>query len=257
MSSSNYDSLYSKAYYASFAGWDRRLQELAKLVPPMFQHARILDVGCGAGDWVGYLANQGYRVTGIDYSPDAIALCKKHQGNFRVMPATKLTFLKNSFDAVFCLEVAEHLTQTDLIKSLKEIRRVLKPGGFLFLHTEPNRTFNDCFYRYWAYPVGSILIWLNNLLGNHYSPMVKPNEIRSEINKKIHINEPTYFSLKNALKRAGFNGLLQSTNLVWRKPILSWKDWVFNLLVYLDPISRWWPLNILAGQDFLVITKKT
>jgi len=210
-STNSLKALYDKKYYATFAGWDRRLKELARYWErhPVLDTGpiqKVLDVGCGSGDWAEYLSKLGYQVTGVDYSPDAIALCKKHSGTFWVMDATRLTFPKNSYDAVFSLEVAEHITQTDLIKSLKECRRVLKPGGVLFLHTEPNRTFNDYFYRYWAYPVGSLLIWLNNLMGNHFPPMVKYREMRSAINLKTHINEPTYFSLKKALLDSRLRG---------------------------------------------------
>ena len=256
LSSKHIKSRYNRKYYTIFAGWDRRLQEFVKHLPTLPVQIRILDVGCGPGDLVSYFTKLGYRAVGVDYSPAGIALAKKHPGKFLVMDATHLKFPDNSFDAVFSIEVAEHVNQPELTQSLKETKRVLAPGGILWLHTEPNRVFNDYFYPYWSYPVGSWLIWLNNKLGNHYPPMVKPGEIRSAINKKVHINEPTYFSLKEAFKKAQWSGKITSLNLVWNKPLLSWKDWVFNLLVYWQPISCIWPFNILAGQDFLVVAKK-
>lgn len=251
-----FDKNYNKAYYRIFAGWDQRLQQFVSHLPHLPEKTRILDVGCGPGDLVGYFSKLGYKAIGVDYSPHAIFLCKSKPGKYLVMSATKLAFPAGSFEAVFSIEVAEHLSQKDLIASLKEVKRVLTPGGMLWLHTEPNRFFNDFFYPLWAYPVGSVLIKINNLLGNHYPPMVAPCEIRSEINKKVHINEPTYYSLNEAFVKAKLPGKTTSLNLVWNKPLLSWKDRLFNILVFWDPLSRFWPVNILAGQDFLVVSRK-
>lgn len=94
---------------------------------------RVLEVGCGAGGMI--KAIKHYRpdldVLGIDISKKAIAEAKRNsqgveffQGN-----AYGLPFKDNSFEAVVIFDLLEHLD--DPLKSLGEVRRVLKPRGIL------------------------------------------------------------------------------------------------------------------------------
>lgn len=99
----------------------------------------ILDIGCGAGTVDFYLANKGYNVTGIDISEKAISSCnetKKYLGLKKVFfqqsyfPKDKI---KGKYDFVIFSEVIEHLDEDE--KALKEINKLLNPGGILFLST--------------------------------------------------------------------------------------------------------------------------
>lgn len=106
---------------------------------------RYLDVGCGKGELVIYLARLGKMAVGIDYSDAAIKICKstlKHEetpvkrlAQFKVANATHLPFKDESFDAVFLLDTIEHLTKTETEKALNETKRVLKRGGKVVVHT--------------------------------------------------------------------------------------------------------------------------
>ena len=101
---------------------------------------RVLDVGCGEGYGCAILAKNASHVIGVDISHEAIAHATvKYSVNiveFRCMPAEKLSFPDESFDAVVCLELIEHAR--DYTSVMKELRRVLRPGGTLILST-PNR----------------------------------------------------------------------------------------------------------------------
>lgn len=112
--------------------WRRELTERL----PEGDGLRILDVGCGAGFFEMVLAPCGYRVTGIDLTPDMISqakqLCGRHHAStaeFYVMDAEHPDFPDGFFDAV----ISRNLTWTLPLPgdAYREWHRVLKPGGVL------------------------------------------------------------------------------------------------------------------------------
>jgi SAM-dependent methyltransferase len=86
---------------------------------------RVLEVGSGRG----YLQDIVQDYTGLDISP---AVADKYHKPFVVGSATKLPFPDNSFDGVWTVWVLEHISEPE--RALMEMRRVLKPGGVLFLY---------------------------------------------------------------------------------------------------------------------------
>jgi SAM-dependent methyltransferase len=88
---------------------------------------RILDVGCGTGTMLTYLARYG-TAEGIDMDADAIEYCHE-RGLTRVSQAgaEHLPFADGSFGLVTALDVIEHID--DDRAALHEVRRVLRPGG--------------------------------------------------------------------------------------------------------------------------------
>jgi ubiquinone/menaquinone biosynthesis C-methylase UbiE len=92
--------------------------------------ARILDAGCGSGRMLDDLRARG-RVTGVDANANAVAATRRRghvawQCDIECMP-----FADASFDLVTCLDVLEH-TPDDRC-TLRELRRVTRPGGSLVL----------------------------------------------------------------------------------------------------------------------------
>jgi SAM-dependent methyltransferase len=92
---------------------------------------KILDVGCGTGANLEMLSNFG-NAEGVDVSPEALTFCRS-RGLDRVKlgQAEALPFPDQSFDLVTGLDVVEHLDDDSI--GLKEMRRVLKPGGYALL----------------------------------------------------------------------------------------------------------------------------
>jgi SAM-dependent methyltransferase len=85
---------------------------------------RILDVGAGSG----YLQDEVADYTGLDIAPEAARFFHK---KYVVGSATALPFPDASFDAVWSIWVLEHVPNPE--KALSEMRRVVKPGGYIYL----------------------------------------------------------------------------------------------------------------------------
>jgi SAM-dependent methyltransferase len=89
--------------------------------------ASILDVGCGTGANLELLAQYG-DAEGVDISGDALEFCRaRGLQKVRLGAAETLPYEDGSFDLVTALDVVEHLD--DDVGGLREMRRVLKPGG--------------------------------------------------------------------------------------------------------------------------------
>jgi len=92
---------------------------------------KILDVGCGTGANLEMLAQFG-EAQGVDVSADALAFCRERGlVGVRQGAAEQLPWEDGSFDLVTGLDVVEHID--DDLAGLKEMRRVLRPGGYAFL----------------------------------------------------------------------------------------------------------------------------
>ncbi|WP_060859479.1 class I SAM-dependent methyltransferase [Paenibacillus riograndensis] len=100
---------------------------------------RILVVGCGYGRECIYFADNGYQVTGIDFSDEGIKLAKKWLEEqdrniiFEQGDALHLNFQDKSFDAVFTHKVFHQFRNSERTQMMREIHRVLKIGGGFFL----------------------------------------------------------------------------------------------------------------------------
>jgi SAM-dependent methyltransferase len=101
---------------------------------------RVLDLGSGSGRHVVYLAGQGFSVFGIDISPSGMDMTRQwllEEGltaDLRIQDITqKLPYDADFFDAVFSIQVIHHATITTIQKIIREIERVLKREGFIFI----------------------------------------------------------------------------------------------------------------------------
>ncbi|MHC2335741.1 class I SAM-dependent methyltransferase [Bradyrhizobium sp. USDA 4454] len=105
---------------------------------------RWLDAGCGTGTLSRLLAARGCDVTGVDASPEMIAAARRRLADppaerltFRHIPTiADLPFADRSFDGVLCASVLEYVP--DVAQCLRQIHRVLRPGGVLLVSI-PNR----------------------------------------------------------------------------------------------------------------------
>jgi len=104
------------------------------------QDKKVLDLGCGIGDFSFFLSDQGAKVTGIDIESAKINTAKEVAQKLQ----KKITFLCNdasslekigesSFDLVICLAVIEHIDDDEGL--LYAINRIMKTDGYLILNT--------------------------------------------------------------------------------------------------------------------------
>lgn len=99
--------------------------------------SKILDVGCGPGEIAAKLMQHGYEVWGLDIAEPMIRHACERCGtsHFRVGDIEHIPFQDGTFDGVVCVGVLEYLDADG--GALREIERVLKPGGRAVLST-PN-----------------------------------------------------------------------------------------------------------------------
>lgn len=98
----------------------------------------VLDAGCGFGQWSLALSEYNDHVTAVDASVGRIkfleAVARQEAPNLRAVVGSiqQLAFADDSFDCIFCYSV---IYLTDVSKTLKELVRVLRTGGVLYLVT--------------------------------------------------------------------------------------------------------------------------
>jgi SAM-dependent methyltransferase len=106
-------------------------------------HGALLDAGCGTGGFLAWAAEQGTftRLCGIDLSAEAIELARETvpAAELHAAPLDRIPFGDGEFDVAVSLDVLQHVHEDVLDTSLRELRRVLRPGGFLLVRTNGDR----------------------------------------------------------------------------------------------------------------------
>jgi SAM-dependent methyltransferase len=98
--------------------------------------ARLADLGCGPGHDGAYFAAAGHHVVGLDRSPGMLALAGQAlDGQVAQADLRRLPLAPASLDGVWCCASLLHVPQDQTMLVLRELRRVLRPGGTLALVT--------------------------------------------------------------------------------------------------------------------------
>jgi ubiquinone/menaquinone biosynthesis C-methylase UbiE len=157
----------------------------------------LLEVGVGRGEFLRRCAELGGKVTGVDYSSDAVDITRETLSDYpdadlRVADCRDLPFAEGTFARVTSGDVIEHVDELDGITMLKEMYRVLAPGGTMLVHTAPNTVFTRG-----VYPLAKPLLRMID------ANSVKVLDEHMKVNLRVHVNEYNLISLRRATRRAG------------------------------------------------------
>ena len=199
----------------------------------------ILDIGCGVGTILLYLASKGCCVTGIDISLKAITSSKKSACEIGIKTAKFLVknfpheIPKGSFDLILCLEVLEHLTNDNL--ALEKIYTMLSKKGTLVISV-PSK--NAPLFR----------------LG-----------LAKEFDKKVgHLRRYTLEELETKTRKLGFKSIASFKtegiirNFLFLNPVAGKfvrfiKFFLIDIVTFIDNVS----LRLFGESDiFLILQKK-
>ncbi|WP_397544335.1 bifunctional 2-polyprenyl-6-hydroxyphenol methylase/3-demethylubiquinol 3-O-methyltransferase UbiG [Roseovarius salis] len=151
----------------------------------------VLDLGCAGGFMAERLAQEGASVTGIDPAERAIDAAQAHARQagldirYDVGIGEALPYADDSFDAVVCVDVLEHVAE--LGRVLDEVGRVLRPGGY-FLYDTINRNPLSRFAT-----ITAAETWLRLLPRGTHDPalFIKPAELKERLAAAGMVPGPT------------------------------------------------------------------
>ena len=145
--SSRYAKMAADAYESCFTYSRKRLDLLLdRNTPRRGDGLRLLDVGCGTGNHMVRYHDRGFKVAGVDGSEKMLehARAQNPDAEIRHGDVESLPFADASFDFVISIEVLRYLP--DSRKSIREMARVLKPGGVCLTTAAPLLNLNG----YWV-----------------------------------------------------------------------------------------------------------
>src|SRR5262249_31917377 len=134
------------AFEDQFRGTREDIKKRCRVYLPIIQDAGvgadempILDLGCGRGEWLELLQDEGLQARGLDINPLLVEACRKR--GLEVVEGDMIAFLRTLPDAsvggITGFHIIEHVPLEILINVLDETVRVLKPGGLAIFET-PN-----------------------------------------------------------------------------------------------------------------------
>jgi O-antigen chain-terminating methyltransferase len=151
------DTLYA-AFEDQFRGSREEIKERLRVYLPILKDAEVradvLDIGCGRGEWLELLRDEGVRSRGVDHNRVFVEQCRHIA--LDVTEEDALVYLRavpdHSLSVVTSFHLVEHLPFETLVKLLDEIIRTLKPGGLLILETPNPENFIVSSYSFYADP---------------------------------------------------------------------------------------------------------
>lgn len=165
---------------------------------------RILDFGCGWGNFLLYCIRNGYNTFGVDISRTRCEYfsfaCKtinlnKYKSRYVIYDGKTLPFKDETFDIVIANQVLEHVE--DLEKTIEEISRVIKKSGILYVRSpDYSRSFFEPHYRTFWIP------FFKGKIAEKYLKII--GKTREGLK---HINFLSGRKLKSILKENGFKVL--------------------------------------------------
>jgi len=132
---------YAEAGPLPDPGVDRKFARICELVREQLPCEAFLDAGCGDGRYLAALAAElPARRAGVDLSERILETARQRvDADFRQASLEALPFGDAEFDVVLCSQVIEHVLDADA--AVRELARVLRPGGALVISTDNERNY--------------------------------------------------------------------------------------------------------------------
>lgn len=121
---------------------------IIKWIKPYIRNKKILDIGCWTGTLEQLLKQEKCNVSGIDIEEEPLKVARKKFPSYTFKKASiteQLPFKKNEFDIALYFMVIEHIPQGMELNAFKNINRVTKKGGLLFMSTMNNNPLSKLF----------------------------------------------------------------------------------------------------------------
>jgi ubiquinone/menaquinone biosynthesis C-methylase UbiE len=138
--------LHEKAYSSEEP--DDAIVNIADSLQKKATKSRILDLACGAGRHVIYMADQGFETHGADISDTGLRLTRERlrkrrlTANLVKCDMTHLPYIDSCFDVVICMRAIYHQRLAGIQNTLSEIYRVLTQDGFALTDLLTKRTYS-------------------------------------------------------------------------------------------------------------------
>lgn len=226
--------LYGREYFKPYVESDSEKQSIFnKRIKWLQQHVssgKILDIGCETGIFLEIMRGRGWEIYGAEFSEIACNYAKERLGKTVFCGEVKdAHFADDTFDVVTLWHTLEHLTNP--LEVLHESRRILRPGGMLFIEV-PNIRF--------------IRNYILNMLG-----------IKKYFFFKEHVIHFSQTTLAAAVKAAGF-AIIEITAGDVTDPEKDWKAFLNSIFVNLGLcIYRLTGLNVAHSIKIAAVKNDT
>ena len=212
--------------------------------------AKILDLGCGVGEFLFELKKGGYEVFGMDFDRDAIKIAKNQFGLENVFALSFEEFCQKSdlpkFDVITFFEVIEHLA--DPAAFIKNIKNLLKPGGKIILST-PSRKRMLPNLNSWDFPPHHFTRWDATSLSNIFSRFGFSVQSVSYVEQFKVLRESVLGKLTTGLVLKSVSGSsLQKRSMLVPKAIY-FLGRVKSLILGTIPASILWIFGKITGRE--------
>jgi ubiquinone/menaquinone biosynthesis C-methylase UbiE len=222
------------------AGLERRFELMRRHVP--LEGKRILDAGCGVGAFVRRFRECSQNVVGFDVERPSVLKGIEEVPDLMLAVAEHLPYKDGSFDVILMHEVLEHVD--DHLASLREMRRVLAPGGRLVVFC-PNRLY--------PFETHGIFIGKKYIFGN--MPLVNylPDFLRNRL--VPHARAYRKGQLRRLYRKAGLEAEVHSFVFPGFDHVMARRKLVGRALRWLlYPLENTWLRNF--GLSHFVVLKR-
>ena len=189
-------------YYRPFQGFFMRKR--LELVYSLLDNKKvdnILDVGYGGGTFIPMLSKIGKKVYGIDtmpYPQKVNEILKKEniEAELAVGSIFKSSYKDNFFDRITCVSILEHFKGKEINSAVKEMYRILKPGGYLIIGSPVKNSMTDFIIDHF------LNFKPNDIHPSGHKQIIKGIEEEVKIDKMIHyfpflpLNFSLYFAVR-------------------------------------------------------------